>query len=153
VNLVNLDLGCGSMHHEGFIRVDNNPVHDPDVLMDMQDYVKTLLDDSIEAIICTHTIEFLEGVEIYEFMNNLHRILKPNGILRISVSSVVLPSGKINPKAWTVPLLKTHFSPDTFDCFLGGPTFKYRGVKSWVLRDVNFTEQGEYTVWMFPDAD
>lgn len=145
-----IDLGCGGSHRDGFIRVDNVACCHPDVLMDMQDYVKTLEDDSVSIAIASHSIEFLDGDEIYAFTNELHRIVKAEGILEISVTCIILSNGAINPRAWTVPLLKTHFSPDTFKVFTGGSTFSYRGVLPWDIVDKNHLAGGGLIVKMKP---
>jgi hypothetical protein len=148
-----IDLGCAGIRREGFIRVDNNPKCKPDVLMDMQDYVKTLEDDSVSVVIVSHSIEFLDGWEIYGFMNELYRVVKPAGTVKISVTSVNLPDGRVNPRAWTVPLLKTHFSPDTFKVFTGGPTYRYRDVLPWNIIEKNHLVGGGLVVLMEPLKD
>ena len=143
-----IDLGCGSTRREGFIRVDNVDKAHPDVLMDMQAYVKTLEDDSVSEAWVMHSIEFLDGYEIYEFMNDLHRIIKEDGFVKIAVTSVTLPSGGINPRAWTVPLLKTHFSLSTFKVFIGGTPF--RDLAPWIMLDTNHCPSGGLVVRMSP---
>ena len=145
-----IDLGSGVVKREGFIRIDNNPKVNPDILIDMQKYVKKLKNNSVDDIICSHSIEFLDGQEIYEFMNCLHRIIKTNGKLKIMVTSIILPNQSINPKAWTVPLLKTHFSPDTFKCFIGGPTEFYKNVNPWNIIEERLFSNGNLEVILIP---
>ena len=126
-----IDLGCGCVVREGYVRIDNNPIHHPDVLIDMQEYVTGLKENTVDHAIANNCLEFLDGWELYELMNHLHRAIKPTGRLDIVVVTVVLPNGGINTKAWMVPLLKTRFSPDTFQCFSGGSTLEFRGVLPW----------------------
>ncbi len=146
-----LDLGSGIVKREGYYRVDNNPICKPDRLMDMQEYVKELLDNTLDHVVASHSFEFLDGYELYEVMNHLHRAIKPTGELTIEVTSVSLPDGKINPRAWTVPILKTHFSPDTFRCFLGGSTLAYRGVQPWSVISSHHASNGAFKINMRPD--
>lgn len=144
-----IDLGCGtSRREEGCIRIDNNPKCNPDVLMDMQAYVKTLKDNSVSAAWAINSLEFLDGWEIYALVNELHRAIKPDGIFKIAVTSVTLPNGAINPRAWTVPLLKTHFSPDTFKNFDGG--VPYRDVLPWKIVETTHYPSGGLDVLMTP---
>jgi hypothetical protein len=152
-NGLKLDLGCAGSRREGFIRVDNNPNCKPDVLMDMQEYVKTLEDNSVSTAVLSHSIEFLDGSEIYGFMNELYRVIKPTGTVKISVTSVNLPDGRVNPRAWTVPLLKTHFSPETFKVFIGGSTYRYRGVLPWAILEQEHLAGGGLIVLMEPLKD
>ena len=148
-----IDLGCAGHRREGFIRVDNNPNCKPDFLMDMQDYVQTLEDYSVSEAIVSHSIEFLEGSEIYEFMNELYRVIKSAGTLKIAVTSVNLPDGRVNPRAWTSPWLKTHFSPATFRVFIGGSTYRYRGVLPWAILKQEHLAGGGLVVLMEPLKD
>ena len=145
-----IDLGCAGVRRKGFIRVDNVSKCDPDVLMDMQDYVKTLEDDSVSIAIVSHSIEFLDGWEILDFMNELYRIIEATGILEISVTSVTLPNGAINPRAWAVPLLKTRFSPASFVVFSGGSSYRYRGWKPWDILEKKHSPGGGLVVLMKP---
>lgn len=146
-----VDLGCGGSRREGFIRVDNNSKCAPDVCMDMQDYVKTLDDNSVSEAWVMHSIEFLDGWEIYAFVNDLYRVVKVEGILKIAVTSVTLPRGGINPRAWTVPLLKTHFSPNSFIPFENGSP--YRGVLPWTILKKEHCPSGGLVVTMTPQKE
>lgn len=146
-----IDLGSGPYLREGFVRVDDNPKCNPDVLMDMKKYVSELKDNSVDEAIASQSMEFLDGWEIYEFVNHLHRAIKPGGKFRAVVTCVTLPGGSINHRAWGIPVLKTRFSPDTFRlCFTGGPTEALREVKPWKITDVKHEAGGALVVEMTP---
>jgi hypothetical protein len=145
-----IDLGCGSNVVEGFIRIDNNPAVNADILMSIQEYVASLKDDSVDEAWAGMSLEFLDGEELYVVMNHLWRAIKKDSLFRIWVTSVVMPGGAINPRAWTVPLLKTRFSPETFKCFLGGSTWTMRGVMPWNIANWNHEQSGALQVDLTP---
>jgi hypothetical protein len=130
-----IDLGCGPVKREGFLGIDNNPKCNPDVCMDMQSYVSELEENTIEEAIAAGSLGFLTGREIYYLINHLHRAIEPKGTFTIIVNPVENKAGNINPSAWTVPLLRTHFSLETFKCFQGGSTLELRGVEPWKIID------------------
>jgi SAM-dependent methyltransferase len=43
---------------------------------------------SAEAVYCSHMIEHLDRVEAYAFMGEVHRILRPGGVVRIAAPDV-----------------------------------------------------------------
>src|SRR5262245_46557037 len=75
--LLKLDLGCGRNPREGFEGVDH---------MDFGQKHKVDLrgpwpwkDKSVEEAHCSHFIEHLTAKERIHFVNELHRVLIPNG--------------------------------------------------------------------------
>ncbi len=119
-----IDLGSGGNRKDGFLNIDENPNTNPDIVMSMQKYVAQLVHHSVDEARASLSLEFLDGQELYDVFNHLWRALKPDAIFHIWVTCIILPHGAINPNAWTVPLFKTRFSPQTFKCFLGGTTWE-----------------------------
>ncbi len=145
-----IDLGSGPTPREGWIRVDDNPRSIPDILMTMQQYVETLKDNSVDEARACGCLGFLEGQEIYDLMNHLWRALKPEALLKVEVTCVVYPTGMPNPHAYTVPLIKTQISMQTFKCFTGGSTYDQRGVLPWNILQAVHSHAGWLQVDMTP---
>jgi len=145
-----IDLGAGGNKHDGFLNIDENPNTKPDIVMSMQEYVADLPDTSVDEARASLSLEFLDGKELYEVMNHLWRALRPDAIFHIWVTCIILPHGVINPNAWTVPLLKTRFSPQTFKCFLGGTTWELRGVMPWNIVEWHHAQTGTLEVKLTP---
>jgi SAM-dependent methyltransferase len=72
-------------------------------------------DNSIESIISHHFFEHLHGEDAIKLIDECHRVLKPQGILRI-----IVPAW---PSLSAVADLdhKSYWMPETFEQFLGAP--------------------------------
>jgi len=76
-----LNLGCGEKKLEGYINVDMCGT--PDVQVDLSVFPWPFEDNSADEISSAH---FLEHVQDYErTILEMHRILKPNGVLHFKV--------------------------------------------------------------------
>lgn len=75
--LLRLDLGCGRNPKEGFEGVDSRDFGQPH----KADLRKPwpFADNSVEEAHCSHFVEHLNAVERIHFVNELHRVLVPNG--------------------------------------------------------------------------
>ena len=78
-----LDLGAGNRKQEGFVTVDCNKLTNPDIFWDLNEIPYPFNDNSIDEINACHILEHL--YDPFTIMKELHRILKPNGRLRIQV--------------------------------------------------------------------
>ena len=82
--LICVDLGCGIHKAEGFIGVDIAPADGVDVIANLNETFP-FSDSSIDVVKAHNILEHLPN--IINSMNELWRILKPNGIVDISVPS------------------------------------------------------------------
>lgn len=73
--MVKLDIGCGKNKREGFIGVDQYPMENVDVVMDVRE-VWPYENDSVDEVHSSHFVEHLTGVERVKFYNELHRVMK-----------------------------------------------------------------------------
>ena len=76
---LNLNIGCGYAHADGFINIDNRPEVNPDLVCDVLNGLP--YDDSTVDSIMAH--DFLEHIPIGKtiaVMDEIWRVLKPGGI-------------------------------------------------------------------------
>ena len=114
-----LNLGCGHFRKEGFINLDISNLCEPDVLHDLDNIPYPFKNNTFDLIESDHVLEHLS--KPFEVMKELHRILKPAGILKVRVPHF--------SRAMSHPQHKSGFDI-TFPCyfndqFLGG----FTGVK------------------------
>lgn len=93
-------LGCGSRTRKdlsidenkefhNLVRLDNNPVHNPDVVHDLNVHPLPFLDNEFDEVHAYDVLEHLGSQGDYKFFfsefSEYARILKPNGKMMISV--------------------------------------------------------------------
>jgi SAM-dependent methyltransferase len=83
--MVKLDIGCGKNKREGFIGVDQFPMENVDIVLDVVKDTWPWADGEVEEIHCSHFIEHLSAKDRVVFMNNAYRVLKPEGKITIIV--------------------------------------------------------------------
>ena len=108
-NLVRLNIGCGLAKLKNYINLDCNPDVQPDVLRNMERGLP-FNDNTFDEILCEQTLEHVN--DLIFCMNEIHRVLKPGGILKLSVP---LLSGMW---AYIDPTHKRLFHPRSFDFFM-----------------------------------
>lgn len=79
--LLKLDLGCGENKKEGFTGVDFYA--DTDVKADLMKFPWIWEDQSVEEIWCSHFFEHIPGPTRVPFMDEVWRIMIPNGKMTI----------------------------------------------------------------------
>jgi len=104
-----LNIGCGTKKLVGWINIDKNPMHKPDLLRDIEKGLP-FDDNSIDTILCEQTLEHIH--DLVFVMNEFHRVLKPNKKLLISVPLI---TGKW---AWIDPTHVNYFNDSSFDFFM-----------------------------------
>ena len=78
-----LNLGSGIDRKEGYINVDWTSTVEPDVICNLNVTPYPFENSSIDVIEASHVLEHLDRP--FAAMTELHRILKPDGILRVKV--------------------------------------------------------------------
>jgi len=81
-----LHLGCGKKFIEGFKHVDLLDFEHIDYRTSVDD-LHFAKDNSIELIYASHVLEHFGRLEYKDVLKEWFRVLKPNGILRVSVPS------------------------------------------------------------------
>jgi SAM-dependent methyltransferase len=78
-----LNLGCGAFKKDGYINIDLRPVHEPDVLHDLNRFPYPFADDEFELIEADHVLEHLN--DPFRVVKELHRISKDGAVIMIRV--------------------------------------------------------------------
>jgi len=78
-----LNLGCGENKKDGYVNVDFQAHVQPDVVHDLNKQPFPFDDDQFELIEAFHVLEHLDRP--FQVMQELHRILKPGGVLHVRV--------------------------------------------------------------------
>jgi len=81
-----LNLGCGYNKVPGYINVDNNPLCEPDLIIDLESTLPWE-DNSVDEIILNHVLEHLgQNTKIYfKIWQEFYRILKDGAKIMIAV--------------------------------------------------------------------
>ena len=87
-SLTHLNLGCGYDKRDGYINVDLNSVHNPDIVADVSD-LHMLNASTYEYILANDILEHLNRHKIKNTLKEWNRVLKVSGHLEIQVPSIV----------------------------------------------------------------
>ena len=81
---IKLHLGCGTKNIDGFINIDVRNLNTVDMVCDIKT-LSSFENNSVDLIYVSHVLEHFRRKEYVEVLKRWYEILKPNGILRISV--------------------------------------------------------------------
>ena len=81
---MNLHLGCGTKRIEGYINIDSRATPAVDVVSDIRN-LDGFQDTSANLIYVCHALEHFSRWEHIQVLKRWYTILKPGGILRVSV--------------------------------------------------------------------
>mgnify|MGYP001593451329 CR=1 FL=1 len=85
-----LNLGCYNKPIPGHINIDIRPP--PETSADLVENIKDLpsfKENSIDEILCVHTIEHFPRTEILPILKRWHSLLKKDGLLRLAVPNML----------------------------------------------------------------
>jgi ubiquinone/menaquinone biosynthesis C-methylase UbiE len=112
-----IELGCGPSKQVGVIGVDFLPLPGVDHVANIENGLPFLEDQSIDEIRSVHVFEHIENFET--LMKEIHRVLKKDGIHRITVPHFSNPY---------------YYSDYTHKRFFGLYTFDYMGTPETTLK-------------------
>jgi 2-polyprenyl-3-methyl-5-hydroxy-6-metoxy-1,4-benzoquinol methylase len=78
-----LNLGCGEDIREGWDNQDYTNFKGVNLVFDLESKDWPIEDNTYDFILCNHIIEHVQ--DIWGMFNNLHRVCKPGGIIKIEV--------------------------------------------------------------------
>lgn len=79
-----LNLGCGNKKLPSFTNIDIRKEVEPDIVDDIAT-LTSLKNESADLIYACHVLEHFPFSDIYNILYRWYEVLKPNGILRLSV--------------------------------------------------------------------
>ena len=104
-----LNLGCGSDIIKDWINLDIADIDGVDIIHDIEQLPLPFDDNYFDFILCKDVLEHTEYIPI---LKDIHRILKPNGIVKIQIPHFTAANNFIDPTH------KKMFSYQTFDYFV-----------------------------------
>lgn len=105
-----LDIGCGNRKEKGAIGIDISLETKADIICDLNIFPYPLKSNQFDLILCYDILEHL--TDTIKVMEEIHRVAKPNGIVKIRVPHYACWWG------WSDPTHKKLFSPFSFEHFL-----------------------------------
>jgi SAM-dependent methyltransferase len=81
--MTRLNLGAGASKDPGYINVDRQAIAEPDQVHDLNLFPYPFATSSIDEVRAFHIVEHLDRP--FEVMREVHRILKPGGVLHMKV--------------------------------------------------------------------
>ena len=124
-----LNLGCGFDKRPSWVNADHFPECEPDLLLNIESTPWPIADNSYDQVLMKHVLEHV-GASFADFtsiMQELYRILAPNGVLEIHV-----PHYR-HDTWWSDPTHVRAFTPLTFQMM----SKKQNDV--WIANKANYT--------------
>jgi len=80
-----LNIGCGKNYKKGFVNIDGNKNHNPDLVIDIQqeNLLKRFEKNSCDEIYAKDIIEHFTHWEAVNLLEKFYSLLKTNGLLTI----------------------------------------------------------------------
>ncbi|GIU68440.1 MAG: hypothetical protein KatS3mg093_327 [Candidatus Parcubacteria bacterium] len=113
-----LNLGCGNDKREGYINIDSSKEVNPDKVWNLEKTPLPFKTNSIDEILAFHVLEHINN--FIPLMHDLHRICKPNSIIKIK-TPFYSSWGQFND-----PTHVRFFSPFTFNYFNKWKTYSHQ---------------------------
>ncbi|QQP13261.1 methyltransferase domain-containing protein [Lysinibacillus agricola] len=82
-----LNVGCGSTYHQDWVNVDLVSESKDVIEMDIRKGLD-FPNESFDVVYCSHILEHLRPEKGEEFIKEMIRVLKPNGIIRVVVPNL-----------------------------------------------------------------
>ena len=83
-----LHIGCGKKYLPGYVHVDITPHKHVDIVCNLLDIDKHVPPSSVDEIYACHCAEHVSRHEITKLFKVFYKVLKPNGVLRLSVPDI-----------------------------------------------------------------
>lgn len=120
--MMKLNLGCGRDIRKGWVNLDFTEGEGVDIVHDLNKLPLPFEDQKFDIVLCS---DIVEHVDFIPLINDIYRILKKNGILKIRSPHF---TSRLN---FEDPTHKHQFSIKTFDYFIKNTNYAYK-------RNVNY---------------
>lgn len=131
--MTKLHIGCGPIHLDGWVNIDRNPAHQPDVQYDATKAHVLYEQSTVDLILTIHMLEHLEWpAGVIRFLSAAFSILKPGGTLRLVVPDLM-------------KVAKLYVAGNDLKGIYG-PDFKVEGPDCAATRFMQFCRAWEHTV-------
>ena len=114
---VNIHLGCGSVNHPKFINIDGLPAPHIHYIRAIDD-LSPFKDNSVDLIYACHCLEHFPYANVSKVLTEWFRVLKKDGILRLSVPDfdLLIDIYRANGNSFNTAVLES---------ILGGQNYKF----------------------------
>jgi predicted SAM-dependent methyltransferase len=114
---VNIHLGCGSVNHPKFINIDGLPAPHVHYIRAIDD-LSPFKDNSVDLIYACHCLEHFPYANVSKVLTEWFRVLKKDGILRLSVPDfdLLIDIYRANGNSFNTAVLES---------ILGGQNYKF----------------------------
>lgn len=132
-------LGAGSSPREGWTNIDNRPLPDIQIVRDVLRGLP-FTDDSVDEIASENFMEHIPQEEVIWMMNEMHRVLKPDGTMSHSIA--LANTDNFNQ----APDHLSHWIPMTLEFFTKGhKKNEYYGdaIKPWIVSSCRIISEGQ----------
>ncbi|MGE7999170.1 class I SAM-dependent methyltransferase [Lysinibacillus sp. NPDC093190] len=79
-----LNVGCGTTFHKAWVNIDMNGIHKEIINVDIRKGLP-FEESSFDVVYSSHVLEHFSLQDASKLLNEIYRVLKPNGIVRIVV--------------------------------------------------------------------
>lgn len=134
-----LHIGCGFAKREGYINVDSVEAVKPDVLWNLNEFPYPFENNTFDEVLAYSILEHLD--DVVKVMEELHRVMKPNAVLDITVPY------------WdgfgfaSDPTHKTMFTEHTFEFFTGKADYAFITTARFVITSLKLDYHAKFN-WM-----
>ena len=136
-----LDIGCGENKQPNWLGMDKRKIKGVDIVHDAQVFPYPLEDECCFQVLLSHLWEHIEPKNRIDLMNEIWRIMKPDGQLLISVPYYLSFGACQDPTHYPCPneATFTYFDPKM-------PLYNIYKPKPWKLVQNNYTMNGNMEI-------
>lgn len=146
-----LNIGSRDFRMDGYLTVDIDPLHKPDILADACD-LSSVETGSVEDIHASHVLEHIPWPRGFVALSEWARVLKNGGTLKIAVPDIEAMCSAISRGISHHYLMTVLYGADRIDNKFEGHSFGY--TRRMMLDMLDFLGFGNYDWWnsKFPEA-
>lgn len=140
---VRLDIGCGENRQPNWIGMDVRPLPTVDIVWDVQEFPYPIPDNVCFQVLMSHLWEHIEPKYRLRVIDEVWRIMKPQGQLLLSSPYYLSFGASQDPTHYTCPNEATflYFTPES-------PLYNIYKPKPWKVISNNFMMNGNLEVVM-----